>query len=86
MSELRKHYIQRWKHLDEPKGDADFWFTFTRDNAATWPTREAAEGDARIFFSKGMQSRAEDGAIYVCHQFKVEERGPGEFVICFEAP
>lgn len=62
------------------------YFTFHAEEAATLPSKELAQNQCPIFDSYGIEVPWAEGGPYVCKDFKVEERSPGQFVIFCDGP
>jgi hypothetical protein len=87
-SAMRKGYLARWAKRAYPESHVmDYWFSLTPENAAAWETRQAAEDDCISIYNRfGIDLEAVGGRTYKCQHFEVEERGPGEFIVCCMAP
>lgn len=84
---MLKGYISHWKEREKPEQNRiDYWFTSRPEHAAHWKTREEAQSDSVIFSSHGIQIPSSEGGTYICHDFQVEERAPGEYVVFCVAP
>jgi len=87
---MLKAYITRSKYREEPKEERhilDVWFDSRSENAAYYETREEAESDAHaIFERKDIVIGSSEGGKHTLKNFRVEERGPREFVIFCEGP
>jgi len=84
---MLKGYVNRWKKRDKPEEHVmDYWFCSRAENAAVWDTREGAENDCVLFNHHRIVIPSSEGGTYICRDFKVEERAPGEFVVFCMAP
>ncbi len=84
---MLKGYVSRWKSREKPDEHImDYWFCSRAENAAHWGTREEAENDRVLFNRHRIVIPSSQGGTYTCHDFTVEERAPGEFVISCLAP
>ena len=84
---LLKGYISQWKTRKEPEANViDYWFCSRPQNAAFWGTKQAAEDDCALFNLHHIVIDSSEGGRFICHDFKTEERAPGEFVIYCMAP
>lgn len=84
-----KAYVHSTKYRPEPaeRFIRDVWFTPNRENAMYYETRQTAESDAVIIFERGnFQIDTLQGLKHTLSNFRVEERGPKEFVIFCEGP
>jgi hypothetical protein len=81
-------YLARWKRREKPQDHVtDYWFAFTPDKAAVWQTRQDAQNDCTAIFNQfGIDILSTNESTYLCRNFVVEERGPGEFVVCCDGP
>jgi hypothetical protein len=85
---MRKGYLASWKRREgQEEHITDYLFAPTTQGAATWKTRQDAESDCISVFNRfGIDILSADGGTCLCRNFVVEEIGPGEFVVCCEAP
>ena len=85
---MLKGYISRWKRKEKPEDNIlDYWFCTRPGDAAYWGSREEAENDCVVFNRhQRIVIPSSQGGTYVCQDFKVEERKPGEFVVFCIAP
>lgn len=82
-----KGYVSRWQKRERPDENImDYWFCSRAENAAVWDTREGAENDCVLFNRHQIVIPSSNGGPYVCRDFKIEERAPGEFVVYCVAP
>ncbi|HMH13508.1 MAG TPA: hypothetical protein VK578_10410 [Edaphobacter sp.] len=81
-----KGYLVRWKIRDGDDQTIDYWFSSSPRDGATWPTRESAEVHMQEFNRKGVTIPSSFGERLTIHDFKVEEREDGKFVVFYEAP
>jgi hypothetical protein len=81
-----KGYVVRWKiRENDDHQTIDYWFSTLPKDGATWPTRESVEVHIRDFNKKGVTIPSSFGGRTI-HDFKVEEREDGKFVVFCEAP
>jgi hypothetical protein len=80
-----KGYIACWELPKSPESKTLYRFNNHLANAASWATREQAE-DASAVFNRGIEIPSEEGGVFVCRDFKVEQRTSDEFVVFCEAP
>lgn len=87
---MLKAYVARSKYREEPKEERhilDVWFDSRPENAAFYETREQAESDCKVIFDRGnIQIDTPQGWKHTLKNFRVEGRGPREFVIYCEGP
>jgi hypothetical protein len=79
-----KGYVVRWKIRDDNQ-ITDYWFSSSPRDGATWPTRESVQVHVQDFNRKGVTIPSSLGDRTI-HDFKVEEREDGKFVVFYEAP
>ncbi len=81
-----KGYLVRWKIRAGDDQTIDYWFSTSPRDGATWPARESAEVHVGDFNQKGVTIPSSLGGGHTIHDFTVEEREDGKFVVFCEAP
>jgi len=78
--------IETHQGTDEFTKFIDVDFTSKKESACSWSTRQAAAEDAAMLEHHNIAINTADGGRHVCKGYRVEERAPGEYIICLEAP
>jgi hypothetical protein len=79
MSRLYLHACPRWLGQLEP-------YRYRGDSAKAhyWQTEESARSVCAVFRRDPLRIKLHNGSSYPGHNFQVEERAPGEYVVSFE--
>lgn len=82
-----KGYLVRWRsRAEDDHRTIDYWFSTSPKDGGTWELCELAEVDMREFNRNGVMIPSSLGGNHVIHDFTVEEREDGKYVVCCEAP
>jgi len=85
---MLKAYVNHLTTLRDRHGDphAEVQFTFKPDYARCYETRQDAENERVVFLSDGIEIDSSEGGKVTVKNFRVEQRGPKQFVISCEGP
>ena len=80
-------YVRCWELVEKPEGRSlDYAFTSDSKAAATWPSKDEADIDCRLFDRQHIRIPSSLGGFHICSGFKSEERPDGKFIVYCEAP
>jgi hypothetical protein len=82
-------YVTDWrdKETHGRTTPVEVFFSFQAEEAHAWHSKEQAQSLCRDFDSYEVKvDWTEDGEKYLCKDFLVEERSPGQFVLFCDGP
>jgi len=81
-----KGYIKNLRDLKPGDIIENSWFTANQNNAFGCKSREEAQAECYILETLRVDMPSTSGGRFICRDFKIEERNPGDFVVFCEGP